>query len=124
MLTILPKDRKDILANENIEYSDNITVFVCCEDEKEIGYSVIKQNGYIIEILSLHLNFENEGNIPIPNNVIYYDSILRAIGSYALNHSSYYVHCSNKELFPILSSLRFTEENDKMTATLDRLLGH
>lgn len=119
MLTILPKDRKDILSKENIEYSESITVFICTEDEKEIGYAVIRQNGYIIEILSLCLNLENKGN-----STIYYDSILRAIGSYALNHSCFYVECSKKELYPILSSLRFSEENAKMTATLDRLLGH
>lgn len=119
MLTILPKDRKDILSKENIENSENITVFICAEDEKEIGYAVIQQNGYIIEILSLCLELENESN-----NLIYYDSILRAIGSFALNHSCFYVECSKVELFSTLSSLRFTENNSKMTATLDRLLGH
>lgn len=124
MLTILPADRKDILSNENIEYSENITVFVCCEDEKEKGYAVIKQIGYIIDILSLCIYSENNGNIQITNALIYYDSILRAIGSFALNHSCYYVECSKIELFPTLSSLRFSQENEKMRATLDRLLGH
>lgn len=128
MITVLPKDRDDILEKENIKNSDNITVLLCEEDEKEKGYVVFNQDGYVINILSLkvYANDENSEDIGkvLPKDAIYYDSILRSVGSYALNHSCFYVKSECLELLPILSQFRFDVVGDKAETTLQKLLGH
>ena len=50
------------------------------------------------------------------------DTIIRALGSYGLNHSCYYLECSDPVLYPTLSALRFEQKDGMMKSDLSKIL--
>lgn len=118
MLTILPEDNKDIL--NTIEATEDTVLLVCRQDGDIKGYVAFKQNGYIIDMTDFKLYTDNS---PLKaEDYILYDSILRSLGSYALNHSCFYIECSNIELFSLLKKFSFEENDNKLTINLKQLL--
>lgn len=92
-------------------------------DDTPCGYVRFRQNGYILEITELLPLPEDPQAIDRPTYVIL-DAILRALGSYGLNHSCYYLTCDNPVLYPTLSALRFAPEGGVMKSNLSKLLSH
>jgi hypothetical protein len=52
------------------------------------------------------------------------DTIIRAIGSYGLNHSCYYFECADPVLYPTLEALRFTVKDGMAKSDLSKILNH
>lgn len=50
------------------------------------------------------------------------DTIIRALGSYGLNHSCFYLECENPVLYPTLERLRFSMKDGFMKSTLAQVL--
>lgn len=119
MLTILPEKNEELLKKYDELQVESIAL-VCREDGGMKGYIVFIQNGYIIEILDFVLT---NGIQEIKGEAyILCDSMLRSLGSYAINHSCFYIECSNKELLPILKKFSFEENDNKLTINLQQLL--
>lgn len=116
MLSILPAQDKEILKKCG---SENATVLLCKEDEKEKGYVAFEQVGYVIHILGFEVYDAAEK--PIGRDYITADAILRSLGSYAVNHSCFYIQCSKKELFPMLKNLGFAQNDNYLTINLQQL---
>lgn len=90
-------------------------------DDAPCGYIRFHLNGFIIIIDEL---------LPIPENPASMDSetyavldtIIRALGSWGLNHSCYYLECENPMLYPTLEQLRFSMKDGMMKSTLAEVL--
>ena len=115
MLSISPIENKDVLKKCD---SDTATVLMCTQDGVENGYIAFEQNGYVLDIVGFEVYYASkiEGQA-----YVIADALLRSLGSYAMNHSCFYIECSKKELYPILSNFDFTENDDKMTINLQQL---
>lgn len=116
MLTIKPTENKDILAKSGV---DNATVLMCIEDGVEKGYIAFNQNGYVLDVVGFEVYYaekELKGE-----SYIIADTLVKALGSYALNHSCFYIECSKKELFEILKIFSFEENDNKLTINLQQL---
>ena len=92
-------------------------------DDVPCGYIRFRLRGYIIVITGLlpllgdPLSGEgDDGLYPV------LDTIIRALGSYGLNHSCYYVECGDPALYPTLSKLRFSLQDGMMKSDLSRIL--
>ena len=115
MLTISIKEDK--LLKEKIGAPDS-KILLCSEDGVEKGYIAFTQNGYIRDIASFEIYFceELEGE-----SYVIADTLIKSLGSYAMNHSCFYIESSNKELYNVLRKFSFSEKENKMTITLAQL---
>lgn len=116
MLTIKPYENKDILAKCGV---DNATVLMCIEDGVEKGYIAFNQNGYVLDVVGFEVYYT--GKELKGESYIIADTLVKALGSYALNHSCFYIECSKKELFEILKIFSFEENDNKLTINLQQL---
>ena len=91
-------------------------------DDEPCGYIRFRLNGFIIVITELApLMGDPFGG---DNGELYplLDTMIRALGSYGLNHSCYYVECAEPALYPTLSELRFSMKDGIMKSDLSRIL--
>ena len=90
-------------------------------DDAPCGFVRFHLRGYIIVIDEL---------LPIPENpaamdqecYAVLDTIIRALGSWGLNHSCFYIECDNPVLFSALEQLRFSMKDGMMKSTLAEVL--
>lgn len=115
MLSISPK--VDKFLSERCGAPD-AKILLCSEDGVEKGYIAFTQNGYIIEIVGFEVYFcdKLEGE-----SLIIADTLIKALGSYAMNHSCFYIECSKKELYTMLEKFSFSLKENKITVTLAQL---
>lgn len=92
-------------------------------DDTPCGYIRFRLRGYIIVITEL-LPLLGDPLTGEPDDDLYpvLDTIIRALGSYGLNHSCYYVECENPALYPTLEQLRFSLKDGVMKSDLSRIL--
>lgn len=114
MLTVKPD-----LNNENSEVK-SLNAFL---DDAPCGLVRFRLNGYIIVIIELIPIPEDPRHIDMPTYQIL-DTLMRALGSYGLNHACYYVECDNLMLYPTLESLRFGMKDGRMKSDLSKILRH
>lgn len=116
MLTITIKEDENILKKCNC---DDAVILMCIEDGIEKGYIAFKQVGYVLDIVGFEVYFctpELTGE-----SYIIADTIIKSLGSYALNHSCFYIESSKKELFDLLSKFEFAQNDNKLTINLSQL---
>ncbi len=92
-------------------------------DDQPCGYVRFHHRGYILAIDELLPLPADPSAMDKPTFAIL-DTIMRALGSYGLNHSCYYVECENPMLFETLSALRFSPKDGKMQSDLSKILSH
>lgn len=92
-------------------------------DDAPCGYIRFHHRGYILVVDELLPLPEDPNNMDKSVYAIL-DTIIRAIGSYGLNHSCYYLECKNPVLFPTLEVLRFSLHNGIMKSDLSKILSH
>lgn len=112
MLVVKPdinNDRNEIKA---------LNAFV---DDQPAGFVRFRLNGYIIVITELLPLPENPKTMD-KNMFTLLDTIIRALGSYGLNHSCFYLECENPMLYPTLEELRFSMKDGIMKSTLKDVL--
>ncbi|MBQ3266001.1 MAG: hypothetical protein IJH07_09535 [Ruminococcus sp.] len=105
--------------NENSEIK-TLNAFL---DDVPCGYIRFHHYGYILVVDEL---------LPIPDDpksmdkdtYAVLDTIIRALGSYGLNHSCYYLECENPMLFDALQALRFSVRDGKAKSDLSKILNH
>lgn len=101
--------------------TEEIKTLICRNDDVEVGYVKFRQYGYIIDILDIAPNPIDPGEIAGETFSVL-DTIIRALGSYALNRSCFYLESSAGSIFPTLSKLRFSLKDGKMKSTLKEVL--
>ena len=96
-------------------------------DDVPCGFVRFHLNGYIIVVEELLPIPADPKNIDKPTYAIL-DTIIRALGSYGLNHSCFYLECENPMLYPTLEELRFSMKDGIMKSTLkddlSKILNH
>ena len=92
-------------------------------DDAPCGYIRFHHRGYIIVVDELLPLPEDPERIDKSTYAIL-DTIIRAIGSYGLNHSCYYYECMDPVLFPTLEALRFTVKDGMAKSDLSKILNH
>ncbi len=90
-------------------------------DETPCGYVRFRLNGYIIIVEELLPLPENPAEMDGETYAVL-DTIIRALGSYGLNHSCFYLECHNPMLYPTLEKLRFSHKDGVMKSTLPEVL--
>ena len=94
-------------------------------DDKPCGYIRFRLRGYIMVITDLSpLMSDPMGTGGDDGLYVLLDPIIRALGSYGLNHSCYYAECAEPMLYPTLSKLRFSMSDGMMRSNLSMILGH
>ncbi len=116
MLTISPKKDERICEKCGDE---NAIVLLCSDDGVEKGYIAFTQKGYVLDVKFFEIYYA-EKELKGESYVIA-DTLIKALGSYALNHSCFYIECSNKELFGVLKKFSFEENDNKLTINLQQL---
>ena len=91
-------------------------------DDEPCGYVRFRHNGYILVICEL-IPMTDPETLDKPTYAIL-DTIIRALGSYGLNHSCYYVECDNPLLYPTLQAVRFSMKDGVMKSDLSKILNH
>ena len=104
--------------NENSEIK-SLNAYI---DEEPCGYIRFKQRGYILDITEL-IPLVDPENIDKATYAVL-DTIIRALGSYGLNHSCFYVECGDPSLYPTLGAVRFSMKDGIMKSDLSKLLTH
>lgn len=91
-------------------------------DDTPCGYVRFRLNGYIIVITELIPMTDPDS----PDDSVYavLDTIIRALGSYGLNHSCFYLECDNPALYPTLQTVRFSMKDGIMKSDLSKILNH
>ena len=117
MLTVTIKEDKSILEKCGC---DDALILMGVEDGLEKGYVAFKQNGYVIDIVGFEVYYSTKELSG--ESFVIADTLIKSLASYALNHSCYYIESSKKELYDILSRFTFTENNDKLTSNLSKIL--
>ena len=92
-------------------------------DGEPCGYIRFHHNGYIIIVDELLPLPEDPSDIDKESYAVL-DTVIRAIGSYGLNHSCFYFECENPVLYPTLSALRFSMKDGIMKSDLRKILTH
>ena len=92
-------------------------------DDAPCGYIRFHHRGYILVVDELLPLPEDPMNIDRSTYAIL-DTIIRALGSYGLNHSCYYLECENPVLFPTLQALRFSSKDGILISDLSKILDH
>lgn len=116
MLTITPKKNDAIL--KKCGCSDAV-VLLCSDDGVEKGYIAFSQKGYVLFIEGFEIYYsdkELKGE-----SYIIADTLIKSLGSYALNHSCFYIECAKKELYPLLKNFSFAENDNNLTTNLQQL---
>ena len=90
-------------------------------DDAPAGYIRFHHRGYILVIDELLPLPEDPAAIDGETYALL-DTIIRALGSYGLNHSCFYLECENPVLFPTLEQLRFSMKDGMMKSTLKDVL--
>lgn len=103
--------------NENSEIK-TLNAFV---DDAPAGFIRFHHRGFILVIDELLPIPEDPASIQGETYVLL-DTVIRALGSYGLNHSCYYLECENPVLYPTLESLRFSYRDGMMKSTLKNVL--
>lgn len=101
--------------------TEEIKTLICRDGEEQVGYVKLRQYGYIIEVVDIAPNPLDPAKIRGETFAVL-DTIIRALGSYALNRSCFYVESSAGSIFPTLSKLRFSLQDGKMKSDLSKLL--
>lgn len=109
MLTIKPKVNSD----------NNSTVLMCSEDGVEKGYIAFAQRGYVLDVLGFEVYYATD-DLQGEAYVIA-DTLIKSLGSYALNHSCFYIECHNPQLFTLLKKFEFAENDNYLTINLQQL---
>ena len=91
-------------------------------DGEPCGYVRFYHNGYIIVITEL-IPMTDPDHLDKDTFAVL-DTIIRALGSYGLNHSCFYVECDNPVLYPTLQTVRFAMKDGIMKSDLSKLLNH
>ncbi len=91
-------------------------------DGAPCGYVRFHHRGYILVIDEL-IPLADPSSIDRETYSIL-DTIIRALGSYGLNHSCFYMECDNPVLFPTLSAVRFSQQDGMMKSDLSKILVH
>ena len=92
-------------------------------DGDPCGYIRFHHRGYILVVDELLPLPEHPQSMDRPVYAIL-DTIIRALGSYGLNHSCYYLESENPVLYPTLEALRFSLKDGIMKSDLSRVLEH
>ena len=117
MLTITVVENKDILEKCSVAEA---TILMCSDDGVEKGYVAFVQNGYILDVVGFEVYYCDEELSG--ESYIIADTLVKSLGSYALNHSCFYLQSSKKELFSILNKFSFTySDDDKIKTNLQQL---
>lgn len=116
MLTITTVTDEQILKKCG---NDNAVILMCQEDGIEKGYVAFVQNGYVLDILGFEVYYSLKELKGEAYTIA--DTLIKSIGSYALNHSCFYIQCSKKELYPILRKFGFAENDNYLTTNLQQL---
>jgi len=111
-----------IKPDPNNEQND-IKTLNAYHDGEPCGYVRFHHRGYILVIDELLPIPEDPQNMSADTYAIL-DLIIRALGSYGLNHSCFYVESDNPVLFPTLSALRFYQKDSIMKSDLSKILNH
>ena len=89
-------------------------------DDTPCGYVRFRLNGYIVVITEflplLSGRGEDDELYPVA------DTVIRALGSWALNRSCYYLECHEPMLYPTLGCLRFEQKDGVMKSDLSKIL--
>ena len=101
--------------------TEEIKKLICENDGEKVGYVTFRQRGYIIDILDIAPNPIDPAEITGETYTVL-DTVIRALGSYALNRSCFYLESSAGSVYPTLSKLRFTLCDGKMKSTLKEIL--
>lgn len=104
--------------NDNSE-TKSLNAFL---DDVPCGYVRFHHNGYIIVIDEL-IPMTDPETLDKPTYAIL-DTVIRALGSYGLNHSCYYLESDNPALYPTLQTVRFSMKDGKMKSDLSKILNH
>lgn len=116
MLKISPKKDNSIIEKCK---NENAVVLMCDDDGVEKGYIAFAQNGYIIDILDFEVYYR-EKELKGESYIIA-DTLIKSLCSYALNHSCFYLECSNEEIFDLLKNFAFAQNDNKLTSNLQQL---
>lgn len=108
---------KPDINNENSEIK-TLNAFV---DDTPRGFVRFRLNGYIIVVEELLPLPENPAETDSDTYAIL-DTIVRALGSYGLNHSCFYLECHDPMLYPTLERFRFHNKDGVMKSTLPEVL--
>lgn len=92
-------------------------------DDQPCGYIRFHHHGYILVVDEL-LPLPDDPKSMDKNLYGILDTIIRALGSYGLNHSCFYLESENPVLYPTLEALRFSMQDGKMKSDLSRILNH
>ena len=92
-------------------------------DGEPCGAVRFKLNGYIIVITELYPLPADPSDIDRPTFSVL-DTVMRALGSWGLNHSCYYLECRDPMLYPTLEALRFTVTDGICKSDLSKVLRH
>ena len=92
-------------------------------DEQPCGFIRFHHNGYILIVEELLPLPDDPQNMDKATYGIL-DTIIRALGSYGLNHSCFYIECDDPMLYPTLEKLRFSMKDGMMKSDLSKLLNH
>lgn len=92
-------------------------------DDVPCGFVRFHLNGYIIVVEELLPIPDDPKNIDKPTYAIL-DTIIRALGSYGLNHSCFYLESKNPVLYDTLSALHFEHKDGIMKSDLSKILNH
>lgn len=90
-------------------------------DGSPCGFIRFKLTGYIIVITEMFPISGGELSSDNPDYVIL-DTIIRALGSWGLNHSCFYIECAVPVLYPTLEALRFSMKDGVMKSDLSKIL--
>lgn len=91
-------------------------------DDTPCGYIRFRLNGYIIVVEELIPLADPSQMDKATYSIL--DTIIRALGSYGLNHSCYYIESENPALYPTLGALRFSLKDGVMKSDLSKILSH
>lgn len=93
----------------------------CQKDGVPAGFVKFRQYGYIIDVIDIAPNPLDPNEIKGEMYTVL-DTIIRALASYALNHSCFYLESKSGSIFPTLEKLRFHFEDGIMKSNLQSLL--
>ena len=112
MLTVKPDP-----SNDNNEIKA-LNAFL---DGEPCGFIRFHHRGYILVIEEL-LPIAGDPQDIEKDTYAVLDTIIRALGSYGLNHSCFYLECADPVLYPTLSALRFEQKDGMMKSDLSKIL--
>ena len=92
-------------------------------DGEPCGYVRFRLNGYIIIITELIPIPADPADMDKPTYAVL-DTIIRALGSWGLNRSCFYLECREPLLFPTLEALRFSVKDGVCKSDLSKILSH